>query len=540
MTIDPIVIPKRKVGRPKKVRVAEDLDPQILANRVQAEADLEFFINLIHPHRALGHVHQDIIKWWERPSALSHQILLLPRDHQKSALVAYRVAWRLTKNPALRFLYVSATAGLAKKQLKFIQDILLHPNYTRHWPEMVNTNKLKREKWTASEFSVDHPARFEQSVRDSSVFAVGVNTTTTGMHCDVVVFDDLVVNANAYKKDARDELKLKASFYASIAGTESERWVVGTRYHPLDLYSDFMEMEYEEYDEHGEVSKTIPLYEIYEKQVEDKGDGTGEFLWPRQQGPSGQWFGFNAKELSKKRAEYQDQTQFRAQYYNNPNDISDAPISPELFQYYTRQDLEEEGGWWFYKGRRLNVFAAIDFAFSLDKKADYTAVAVVGVDSFNNYYILALHRFKTIKISDYYDSLFQLHNKWKFRKLRAEVSVGQKVIVKDLKENYIQRYGLNFFIEEHRPVSGMGTKEERIHATLQPRYNNGQIWHYRGGNTQVLEDELVSARPAHDDLKDALANVIDICVAPSAQAIRNTTASRLQRSEHIGRFGGIN
>ena len=70
--------------------------------REQAEADLESFIRLVHPQRVLGSVHSDVISWWTREDAKSHQLLLLPRDHGKSALVAYRVAWEITRNPAIR------------------------------------------------------------------------------------------------------------------------------------------------------------------------------------------------------------------------------------------------------------------------------------------------------------------------------------------------------------------------------------------------------------------------------------------------------
>ena len=37
----------------------------------------------------------------------------------------------------------------------------------------------------------------------------------------------------------------------------------------------------------------------------------------------------------------------------------------------------------------------------------------------------------------------------------------------------------------------------------------------RGGNWQVLEDELVSSRPPHDDVKDALASAIEIAIKPT-------------------------
>src|SRR3972149_3620287 len=96
--------------------------------RTIAENDLVAFIRLVHPRRMLGSVHKELISWWDRDEARSHQLLLLPRDHMKSALVAYRVAQRLARDPTLRVLYISSTSGLAVKQLKFIKDILTSDN----------------------------------------------------------------------------------------------------------------------------------------------------------------------------------------------------------------------------------------------------------------------------------------------------------------------------------------------------------------------------------------------------------------------------
>lgn len=505
----------------------------------RAEADLQYFINLVHPQRVLGSVHKELISWWTREKAKSHQLVLLPRDHQKSALIAYRVAWELTKNPALRVLYISSTSNLATKQLKFIKDILTCDVYRFYWPEMVNEEESRREKWTEGEISLDHPERKREAVRDPSIFTAGLTTNIVGLHCDIAVLDDVVVGDNAYTEEGRSRTRTQASYLASIAGTDSRIWAVGTRYHPRDLYQDYLDMVYEIYNDEGEVQDSHLLYEVFERQVESNGDGTGQFLWPRQQRYDGRWFGFDQKELSIKRAQYLDRTQFRAQYYNNPNDIESASISPEYFQYYEPSHLGQQMGRWFIKGKRLNVFASIDFASSLAKRADYTCIVVVGVDGNNNYYVLDIDRFKTNKISDYFNRILRMHKKWEFRKLRAEVSVAQEVIVKDLKENYIRPYGLALSIDEYRPTRHMGTKEERVEAILQPRYDNRQVWHYKGGNCQTLEEELVLQRPPHDDIKDCLAACIDVCVPPSGSGVMHSQrGSRYQEYVHP-RFGGI-
>lgn len=503
--------------------------------REEAESDLYKFIRLIHPNRVLGNVHQDVITWWTRTDAKSHQLLLLPRDHQKSALVAYRVAWELTKNPALRILYISSTSNLATKQLKFIKDIFLSDIYRYYWPEMVHPEESKREKWTESEISLDHPLRKAENVRDPSIFTAGLTTSIVGMHCDISVFDDVVVPENAYTEEGRTKVQTQYSLLASIEGTEAKQWVVGTRYHPLDLYQEMVAITIDEFDERGELLRSEPLYEVFERQVENRGDGTGEFIWPRQQRADGKWFGFNQSVLAKKRAAYLDKMQFRAQYYNDPNSREDSPIDPECFQYYESNHIRLKDGYWHYKDRRLNVFAAIDFAYTLGKKADYSCVVVCGIDSQMNYYVLEIDRFKTDRISEYFNHILRAYEKWQFRKIRMEVTAAQSVLVKDLKENYIRPYGLALSVEENKPTKHQGTKEERVAAALLPRYENYQMWHYKGGNTQLLEEELVSRNPAHDDIKDTLASVVEICVAP-VNHVRSD--SRTERQYH-SRFGGI-
>jgi hypothetical protein len=503
----------------------------------QAALDsLEVFIRLVHPQRALAKCHQDLINWWTRPDAKSHQLVLLPRDHGKSAMIAYRVAWEITKNPAIRVLYISSTSNLATKQLKFIKDILTSPIYRKYWPEMVSPDEQKREKWTEKEISVDHPIRKQRIVRDPTVFTAGLTTGIVGLHCDIAVLDDVVVSDNAYTEEGREKVAQQASYLASIAGADAKIWVVGTRYHPKDLYQDYQNQIVEIYDEFGNVTNSYHLFETMERTVETSGDGSGEYLWPRMQHTDGHWYGFNQEILAKKRAQYSDPSQFRAQYYNNPNDYGSATIDQSYFQYYDRKLLEQEGNNWFYNGRKLNIFAGVDFAYSVNKSADYTAIVVVGVDSQHNYFVLDVVRFKTNKISEYFDHILRLYTKWGFRKLRAETTAAQAVIVKDLKDSYIRPNGLMLIIEDVRPTK---KKEERIEAALQPRYANRQMWHYRGGHCELLEQELVQQNPAHDDIKDCLASVVEIAVPPTVSTRRQFGMTKDYSQYVNSRFGGV-
>jgi phage terminase large subunit-like protein len=498
------------------------MTPQAEQIRLAAESDLVTFIKLVSPEQVLGQCHEDVCNWWTKADSKSHQLLLFPRDHGKSRLIAYRVAWELTKDPTLRVLYISATANLAEKQLGFIKGILTSEIYRRYWPNHVNADEGKRSRWTTSEIALDHPLRKKENVRDPSIFTGGLTTSLTGMHCDIAVLDDVVVYENAYTGEGRQKVKSQYSLLSSIEGANAKEWVVGTRYHPIDLYNDLMQMTEDQYDDDGNKVGEDNIYEVFERAVENLGDGTGEFLWPRQQRRDGKFFGFDRQILAKKRGQYLDKSQFRAQYYNDPSDPDNIPVGTDKFQYYDRKHMKQENGFWFYRDKKLNVFASVDFAFSLSKKADYTAIVVVGIDADNNIYVLDIDRFKTDRISDYFDHIFHLVSKWSFRKIRAEVSVAQQAIVRQIKE-LIKQHGLSLSVDEFRPNKHQGNKEERISAILEPRYDNLQIWHYRGGNIQTLEEELMSRNPPHDDIKDALASAVDMAVKPARQTNRIKT-----------------
>lgn len=504
--------------------------------RELAEADLETFARLVLPSRVYGSIHVELFKWWTRQDAKSHQLTLLPRDHGKSAMVGIRAAHRIVRDPAVRILYISSTANLAYKQLKFIKDILTSDIVRFYWPELVNLDEGKREKWTEAEISIDHPIRKAENVRDPTVFTAGLTTSITGLHADVIILDDVVVKENAYTGEGRTKTAEQYSLLASIGGAMAEEWAVGTRYHPKDLYNDIINIGVEQYNEDNEIIGYDPIYEVFERQVESRGDGTGEFLWPVQLRKDGKPFGFNREILARKRASYLDKVQYRAQYYNDPNDPDGGGISNECFQYYEKSFLTRANGYWYFKQQRLNVFAAIDFAFSSAKRADYSSIVVIGMDANRNYYVLDIDRFKTGKIADYFQHLLALHQKWDFRKIRAEVTAAQKVIVDDLKTNYIRVHGLALAVEDFKPNRQMGSKEERISAILGTRYDNRQVWHYLGGNCQILEEELVLTNPPHDDVKDALASAIEIAMAPSPMSF-NVNAEPMYKTN--ARFGGV-
>ena len=490
-----------------------------------AEQDFITFVKVVAPYNVMGSCHEELCKFLTNPELKPYRLVLYPRGHRKSFYAAMYACWRIVVDPSISIVYLSATSDLAESQLRTIKATLDSPIVRKLWPDLVNVDEGKREKWTTTEICVDDPRRKAEGTRDSTVKAGGLTTNITGAHCDLIILDDMVVPKNN-TEEGRRQVMSQYSQLQSILNPGGAILAVGTRYHPKDIYATMQETVEEIYNDEGELIGKEPQWDILQRSVEEN----GEFLWNRQKRKDGKYYGFDFKELSRIKAGYVDKSQFYAQYYNDPNDEGSALITGDMFMYYNRDHLYTKAGIYYIKDRPLNVYAAIDFAFSIANRADSSAIVVVGVDSDNNRYVLDIDRFKTDRIQEYYNHVIALHQKYNLKKLRAEVTVAQQVIVTALKDKLAEN-SIRLVIEDYRPQT---KKEERVMATLRPLYEDHKVFHYRGGNCEILEEELKQLKPAHDDVKNALADAISIAVAP-----KQRTFQKLKEVKVMSRFGGI-
>ena len=132
--------------------------------RERAKADLNFFARLVNPGYVYGEIHRDIYRWMQDytlfgqgSSLTANKLIMLPRAHLKSHMVATWVAWVILRHPEVTVLYVSATAELAETQLFAIQNILVSSVFQRYFPEYIHPQEGLRERWSQRKFSVDHP-----------------------------------------------------------------------------------------------------------------------------------------------------------------------------------------------------------------------------------------------------------------------------------------------------------------------------------------------------------------------------------------------
>ena len=516
----------------------QEMDADTLERRELCMADLRVFAQTMNPKYAYGDIHMEVFKWMmsyslfgQGDALTANKLVMLPRAHLKSHMVATWCAWIITRHPEITILYLSATSALAEVQLFAIQNLLESAPYQHFFPEYIHPQEGKRKTWNSKTIIIDHEARGTEGTRDATITTAGLTTNTTGWHADIVVPDDLVIPENAYTEDGRATVAAKSSQLTSIRNPGGFTLACGTRYHPVDIYDTWKNQEYEVYDEETEeFIEKKPVWEQLERVVETSLDG---FLWPRTM-KDGKSYGFNKNILSRIKAEYDDVVQFFAQYYNNPNAPGSNRINRSRFQYIERKSIKYSEGTWTIKGQRCNIYAAMDFAYTTKKKSDYTAIVVIAVDPEGYFYVVDMDRFKTDRIKVMFERLSAMHEKWQFRQLRAETNAAQSMIVNDFKD-YIRKEGMTLSVDEKHQSRVEGTKEERMASILDTRYENLTMWHVRGGYTPDLEEELILARPAHDDLKDALASAVSIAKIP-----------RAHKSHHKGsrvifnnKFGGV-
>lgn len=517
-------------GRPSKTDtvsyIAKRKEDTVTLVRTLCEESFYDYVRTVAPYAVMGQVHKDFCEFLQHnPDKASYLLGLLPRGHRKSFIIGMYCCWRIMKNPAITILYYSSTTDLAEKQLRSIKQTLESKLHQKLWPDLIDPVEGNRDKWSASEICVDSPIRAKEGIRDSTVATAGLTTTTTGAHADLIILDDLV-EPNNNNPAGRRLVEERYSQMQSILNAGGMIVAVGTRYDPKDLYDHLINTYEEQYDHEGNLIGKKKSWSVFQKEVEKD----GEFLWPRSKRSDGKAFGYNMQELARIKGSYIDKSQFYAQYYNDPNRIGASKYSNN-FVYYEKEKLQESNGKWTISGKRLNLFAAIDFAYSLSDSADSSCIAVVGETADKLYYILELDRFKTDRIQDYFDHVSRLHSKYHFKKLRGEATVAQSVIVKYLKDKLASQ-GTPLQIEEYKPVKD---KEERMNAVLRPLYEENRIFHYKGGNCELLEAELLAAKPEHDDIKNAVADAIEIATPPFE--VFTSTFQRLSKKRY-GLFGG--
>lgn len=165
--------------------------------------------------------------------------------------------------------------------------------------------------------------------------------------------------------------------------------------------------------------------------------------------------------------------------------------------------------------RNMNKYMVVDGASEKKRQSDYTAMAVIGLATDSNYYLLDAVRDR-LSLTERADAVFSLHRRWKPRAVGYE-KYGAMADVEHIKDRQ-NRENYRFEIIE---LGGQTPKLDRIRRLI-PIFQAGRFYlpesllkvDYEGRPVDVvqtfLNEEYRSFPVAfHDDLFDAIARIVD-------------------------------
>lgn len=454
---------------------------------LKAEAGDSNFVPLAPFHKVLCNFIQDRLD--------KRKLVLIPRSHLKTKLISVGYStMKICNNPKIRVLIYSATWKMATD---------IHTNIQKNLQSCERVLQIYGDLTiNATEWSQDRTRLFPNDKREPTVTAAGIDNNLVGGHYDLIILDDVVNRDNIGTMEQIQKVITRYRDCLDLLEPHGELIVVGTRWHDSDLYGWIMDPSNEAMDNY------LTLESIGHPEIMRAFEGdiySDEGFKPLWEGK------FTRKDFLAKLKE-EGWGHFSSQYLNDPVPEADAIFKRTWFKYYTSDDI---------RGKLLNKFLLIDPALSLKKDADYTAMLVIGVDEWNNIFVLDIVRSR-LSPNDLINEVFRLRDKWKLVDVGIEDIAFQRVIGYSLREDV--RFKKDpFHITELKPNER--SKDQRIKG-LQPLYENGKVFHDKSvPGTVYLEDELVRfPRTKNDDTIDALAYAPDV-MFPSRQ-VRGRKHSR--------------
>lgn len=345
-------------------------------------------------------------EWIDLFESQKNTLLLAPRSHGKSTIVAGYVIWRIIQDPAIRVLIVTLNQDLA-------DDIMNMAKATFEKNEKIKElyGDMKGDgTWSQSAIQIRSRGKIGIAHREKTLRVIGVNGSIVGSHYNLIILDDIIDDRNSKTAHKRGELlKWYRKALKPMLMKGGKVIAIGTRWNSDDIYSKFL---------------TYPSYEskVYSSVLEwpdDKGKEP-KMLWDSQFGWS------DADEYMQENG----RTAFEMQYQNNIIQTGDSPIREEWI-------IDAKDRWNFLMDHGgnfpdLTKYMGVDLA-SKGKDTDYFAVTVIGRDKNKNIYVLDQYRGKK-SMSSQLDIIQSFDEKWKPASVAIESNAAQKIITDDWKE----------------------------------------------------------------------------------------------------------
>lgn len=457
----------------------EDLSAQVkaeqeLAKRILARKRLLPFVERFNPDYLAGWVHKDICQRLEK---FSEQVankesprlmLFMPPRHGKSTLASVAFpAWHLGRHPNHEFISCSYSGSLAMNFSRKVRQLLREPVYKNVFEKSrLDKDSQSIESW--------------QTTQGGGYVAAGVGGGITGKGAHVMVIDDPVKN----REDAESDNNRDATWdwYTSTAYTRLSPGggilVILTRWHDDDLAGRLLKQAEEGADQ-WEVIKYPAIAE-----TDETFRKYGESLHPER-------YNVDALEQIRKAIGPRD---WSALYQQNPVSDEGDYFSRDMIRYYEDEDIEYA---------QLNYYCAWDLAIGQRDRNDYSVGIVVGVDEYDNLFVVDVVRGKYDGF-ELVEQILDLYETWRpgivgIERGHIEMALGPFLQKRTRERGLSEAYFKDLKV-------GRRDKEARARA-IQGRMQQGMVYFPKDAVwTGTMVAELLRfPNGAHDDQVDALA-----------------------------------
>lgn len=369
---------------------------------------------------------------------------LWSREHYKSTIITFAGSIQeIVRDPEITIAIFSHTKPIARKFLLQIKaELETNQDLIQIYPDVFYSEPKKQSpKWSEEKGIC---VKRKTNPKEATVEAWGlVDGQPTGAHFALRVYDDVVTKESVSTPEQVSKTttawELSDNLGARGANGKSRRWHAGTRYSFADTY-------------HAILEKKVLKARIYPATDDGTVDGKPVFL-------------SQAVWDEKKRT--QGLAVIAAQMLQNPAAGAQALFKKEWLRF---ADV---------RPGTLNVYILIDPASSRKKGSDRTAIAVIGIDSARNKYLLDGYHHR-MGLSERWTALSGLRKVWMAMPGVQMVKVGY--------ERYGSTSDLEYFEEKMEktkdafeivelawPRDGTASKYDRIQR-LEPDFRAGTFY----------------------------------------------------------------
>lgn len=421
---------------------------------------------------------------------------LWPRFHFKSTIITYGfIIQEILKNPEERIAIFSFTKDSACDFLTKIKSTLEDNELLKATFDNVLYWKPSTQ---APQWSVEGGLTVKRQGKflENTLEAHSIEKLPTGKHFTRRIYDDIVVPENVTSPDMMK--KVESSFRMSealIDGKSNRAMVTGTIYHFADIY-------------YATLLKDPSWHHRVHKATED-GTASGKPVLMSYD---------MLQSLKKRMGPYH----FASQLLMNPVADEMQEFKEDWLEYYVKLPS------------LLKKYLIVDPANEKGKKSDFTVMAVIGIDSLENYFLIDMIR-KKMNLPERKDALFKMIEK--HPDLHMPIGYESYGVQSDIQ--YINECkkaeGVYFRI---LPLGGTVLSKEDRERKLIPIFSDHKFFlpfsiMQDGKNLVqefIQEEFLLFPFAPHDDILDCLSRIKDPKL--NAKAPVNYAARKGVREQH--------